>query len=105
MRASPSSRDAADSDDMAIAAARLVCRAWRRLVGSRLTGTIIPASFQTADHLAAFPAVTIVDLRDVSGPAARRSSTHEDRKDLIGWADSDGCPRDRHHCSGQLPDG
>lgn len=53
-------------DDVVVASARLVCRAWRRMVGACLRGTIIPASFHTANHLAAFPAINVVDLRDVS---------------------------------------
>lgn len=54
-------------DDLAVAAARQTCSAWRRMVGACLHGTLIPASFQTARHLAAFPTITVVDLRDVSG--------------------------------------
>ena len=56
----------AEMDDVAVAAARRTCRAWRRMVGVCLRGTLIPASFQTARHLAAFPTITVVDLRDVS---------------------------------------
>ena len=66
LKCSPPPAREAEMDDLAVAAARQTCRAWRRMVGACLHGTLIPASFQTARHLAAFPTITVVDLRDVS---------------------------------------
>lgn len=61
-------------DVRTFAAARLVCRRWRSFLSSAcFSDEISPASLETVSQLAAFPAVTALDLRRA---APRRRVCH-----------------------------